>query len=145
MLKEPYLSPVASFVCIRSIHPEGGFYNPKRLTSYHAKMQFSLRLLILAEAQNLYEAQSQGDGDSNAKYEDYMKSVPISLGKRLTDLHKIAMSEVSLHDGLQRTMCPHLPSFANGSVDLALSLVSLPHLRLYCGTRVIHPSASRIM
>ena len=104
------------YIC--SIHPEGGFYKPKQLTFYHTKVQFSLWSLILVDAQKLYEAESKGGGDMNAKYKDYMESVFISLEKWLSNLHKIALSEVSLHDGPQKMVYSHLPLFASGSVTL---------------------------
>ena len=61
---------------------------------------------------------SQGDGDMNAKYKDYMKSVFISLEKRLSNLHKIALLEVSLHDGPQKIVYFHLPLSVSGFVTL---------------------------
>lgn len=73
LLMHPFLSAVIVFICLRSVHPEGGFWGPKRLTTFYAKMQFSIRLFLLQEAQETYAMHDSRDGDMDDKYRGFMK------------------------------------------------------------------------
>ncbi|KAH7918023.1 hypothetical protein BV22DRAFT_1134916 [Leucogyrophana mollusca] len=42
-----YLSPVVAYLCLRSVHPDGGFIEPKLLTTHYIKTQFGIRLFLL--------------------------------------------------------------------------------------------------
>ena len=72
MLTESFLSPVIAFVCFCSVHSEGGFCNPKRLTSIYAKTQFGIRLFLLKEGQAMYNNCRDISSTQSEQYEKYM-------------------------------------------------------------------------
>ena len=73
LLSHPFLSVVIVYACLRSVHPQGGFWDPKRLTSIYAKMQFGIRLFLLHEAQDVYMRFDAEYSDGDKKYQEYMK------------------------------------------------------------------------
>ncbi|KAF8121677.1 hypothetical protein EV363DRAFT_1139096, partial [Boletus edulis] len=73
ILAHPFLSAIIAYIGIRSIHPEGGFWNPKRLTSFYAKTQFGIRLFLLSEACDAYAEHKKRSGNNDDKCRDYTR------------------------------------------------------------------------
>lgn len=63
MFNDAYINPVVSYICLRSVHPDGGFQTAKLLTPLYVKTQFGIRLFIM--------------GFINTQYQAYIKS-PLS-------------------------------------------------------------------
>lgn len=47
MFEDQYVNPVNTYVCLRTVHPEGGFIKPELATCHIVKTQFGIRLFIL--------------------------------------------------------------------------------------------------
>lgn len=47
MFEDQYTNPVNSYVCLRTVHPEGGFIKAEMATCHAVKTQFGIRLFIL--------------------------------------------------------------------------------------------------
>jgi hypothetical protein len=54
MFQDSYINPVVAYICLRSVHSDGGFHSPKLLTTYHVKTQFGIRLYILEYIERQY-------------------------------------------------------------------------------------------
>ncbi|KAG2093716.1 uncharacterized protein F5147DRAFT_820858 [Suillus discolor] len=47
MFQNRYISPVAAFVCLRAVHPDGGFITPELITPTTVRTQFDIRLFVM--------------------------------------------------------------------------------------------------
>ncbi|KAF8432914.1 hypothetical protein L210DRAFT_3650015 [Boletus edulis BED1] len=92
LLMHPFLSAIIVFICLRSVHPEGGFWSPKRLTTIYAKTQFSIRLFLLQEAQEMYAIYDGQDGDTDGKYWGFMNWLEDFIARWATEDHVSPLS-----------------------------------------------------
>ncbi|KAG2092299.1 uncharacterized protein F5147DRAFT_779694 [Suillus discolor] len=56
MFANSYANPTIAYICLRSVHVDGGFESPTLLTPYHVKTQFGIRLHVLAFINQEYQA-----------------------------------------------------------------------------------------
>ncbi|KAG1795942.1 uncharacterized protein HD556DRAFT_1441771 [Suillus plorans] len=56
MFANSYVNPTIAYICLRSVHADGGFESPTLLTPYHVKTQFGIRLHVLGFINQEYQA-----------------------------------------------------------------------------------------
>jgi hypothetical protein len=69
-----FANVVNVYVCLRSVHPEGGFQTPKSLTVYEAKTQFGIRLFLMDHILRRYQDFMQTNPEvEEVQYDAWMK------------------------------------------------------------------------
>lgn len=79
MMENPFINPSALYTILRSTRKQGGFDEAKSLTVYYARIQFGIRLTVMAAIQEEYQKTKSllppsGD-ENNLLYDQFMKYV----------------------------------------------------------------------
>ncbi|KAG1841172.1 hypothetical protein C8R48DRAFT_781482 [Suillus tomentosus] len=95
MFKDKFANAVNVYVCLRSVHPQGGFQTPKSLTVYEAKTQFGIRLFLMDHSLRRYEVFKQADPDEKeAQYDAWMREMRETIDRWGTENHISPLSNV---------------------------------------------------
>ncbi|KAG2030508.1 hypothetical protein BDR03DRAFT_1017063 [Suillus americanus] len=78
MFRDHYINPVAAFICLRAIHPDGGFINPENIAYTTVRTQFDIRLFLL----DFLERQFAGYMDSDVTHLEGTVELQVEKGKK---------------------------------------------------------------
>lgn len=76
MFESIFRNPSTIYVILRSTQEQGGFAAPKEMTVYYSRIQFGIRLSLLANIQEQYynlQAANRGGDDGDKSYTQIME------------------------------------------------------------------------